>query len=218
MSSQILIQSIWESHIPFNNMKHIVISIALAICFGTYAQDTQKSAFAKSYQYEYDADYSSAINELTAIYESTSYEINLRLGWLYYLHKDYLKSQLYYKKARDLKPQSIEAMFGYVYPIAALENWDEVIQVYTEILQLDPANYTANLRMANIFYYRRDFNRAITYAQVNGLNFPFDYATNLVLGQINIGLGKIDKAKAYLNKALLYYPESTDAADLLQSL
>lgn len=201
-------------------MKHTVILMALALCFGTNAQtqDTQKGAFAKSYQHEYDADYISAISELTAIYEASSYEINLRLGWLYYLQKDYLKSKRYYQKARDLKPNSIEAMFGYVYPIAALENWDEVIQIYKEILKLDPANYTANLRMANIFYFRKDFNRAITYAEVNGKNFPFDYSTNLVLGQINIGLGKIGQAKSYLNKALLYYPESTDAADLLQSL
>lgn len=196
----------------------IIACISLTIAQLSFSQSKQTKAFSNSYEHEYNKEYGLAIASLDSIYNANSYEINLRLGWLYYMKQDYLKSVKFYKNAMHLKPTSIEAMFGYVYPLAAMDNWDEVIQVYKDILVIDPQNYTANIRMANIFYFRKDFNRAITYAKVNGASYPFDYYTNLVLGQISIGMGKIDEAKKHLSTALLYYPESKDATALLKGL
>lgn len=200
-------------------MKRIQIIIVIAaISLAAFAQEDPTDAFSESYTHEYNKDYQKAIEALQVHYKADFYEANLRMGWLHYLTGDYLKSQRYYKTAMNLKPESIEAMFGYVYPLAALENWNEVVETYKTILKLDPENYTANIRMANIFYYRKDFNQALSYAKMNWELYPFDYATNLVMGQIHIGLGKINEAKEYLEVAQLYYPESEDVKALLKGL
>ena len=67
-------------------MKKIAI-IALISLFINYAQaqeDKLKTAFATSLGFENKANYSSAISKMMEVYSNTSYEINLRLGWLHY--------------------------------------------------------------------------------------------------------------------------------------
>src|SRR5574344_1686902 len=85
--------------------------------------DWQK-AFYKSYDYEKTGSYSNSISELKRVYVSNDYFVNLRLGWLYYLAKNYTESLRYYQNAIKLKPNSIEAKFGCVKPLSAMENWD----------------------------------------------------------------------------------------------
>ena len=89
---------------------------------------------------EYNKQYAVAISILNKVYDEHSYELNLRLGWLNYLNKDYPRSQLYYQKAVYLKPYAVEAKLGLVQPLAALQNVDKLLQVYDEILKIDPQN------------------------------------------------------------------------------
>ncbi len=196
----------------------LIVTILISLPELLTAQTEQMQAFSQSYEYENSKDYAGAIAQIDEVYDATSYEMSLRLGWLHYLQGDYIKSLRHYKNAVKIKPGSVEAILGSVYPQAAMENWDEVVSSYEAILTIDPKNYTANLKMANIFNYRKDFNQAITYAQVVGNCYPFDYSVNLVLGQINVGLGKIEEAKQYLNRALLYYPESKEVLELVKTL
>ncbi len=196
---------------------HLLLLIILSANL-SFAQTDLSKAFSESYQYEYTKDYAKAISSLDKFYDANSYEINLRLGWLSYANGDYLKSQNYYKNAIKIKPSSIEAKLGYAYPTSALDNWEDIIKTYNSILALDPNNYTVNSRMASIYYYRKDFEKAKTYADKVGAQYPFDYTNNLLLGKIYVSLGKVSLAKEHLNKALLYDPTSSEVLELLKTL
>ena len=121
-------------------MKSIIIITSIVFCLSLKAQQTSEVAFSKSYSFEYETQYAKAITALTDLHLD-SYQINLRLGWLYYLSKDYVKSEQYYRKAVATEPSSIEARFGLVLPLSTVGNWNSVLAVYLEIIKLDLNNY-----------------------------------------------------------------------------
>jgi len=114
------------------------------------------TAFGKSYACEYRYQYDSAMYVLKTYYTAENYEINLRMGWLSYLAGKNDQSMGYYKKAISLMPAAIEPLLGYVYPLSALEKWDDVIKQYEAILKIEPLNYLANFRLGLIYYNRKD--------------------------------------------------------------
>jgi len=73
-----------------------------------------KGLYLKSYNYEKMGSYQDAIKVLIPInkkYEH-SYNINLRLAWLFFLDKKYENAIKHYKKALIAIPTSIEAKLG----------------------------------------------------------------------------------------------------------
>lgn len=175
-------------------------------------------AFADSYLHEKENDYVKAIADLRAIYDVNSYEINLRLGWLNYANGEYIASQNYYKNAIKVSPNSIEAMLGYSYPTGMLGQWESIIETYNKILSIDPNNYTTIYRMAHIYYERKDFKQAQSFAKKVNSQYPFDYYINLLLAKINIDTGNKVEAKFFLKNAINYDPTSEEAAALLKKL
>lgn len=112
----------------------------------SFSQSTSVTdAFSKSYQSETKSDYKTAIEALNAVYSRSSYEMNLRMGWLEYKAGSYKLSESYYQIAIDLKPNAIEAKLGYVYPAYALGNMNELVDQYSKILVIDPQNTTGKL-------------------------------------------------------------------------
>ena len=198
-------------------MRYGITSFFLLIALTQSAQNNPESAFAKSYQQEYETQYQKAIAALLES-GSDSYEINLRLGWLYYLSKDYIKSQIHYKKAISLEPSSIEARFGLVLPSSAMGNWNDVLNVYLEILKNDPQNSIASYRAALIFYSRKEYQSAIPHILKVIRMYPFDFDSNLLYCKILISLDRPVDAKKYLHKALEYNPQSEEALALMKKL
>jgi tetratricopeptide (TPR) repeat protein len=200
-------------------MKKLFLNIILiASAMIMNAQDNINDTFTKSYAYESDKDYVKAIEVMSNVYDANSYTMNLRLGWLNYLAGEYIKSQNFYKKAIGLESKSIEARLGYVYPTSVIENWDDVIKTYNDILRIDPNNSTANYRLAYIYNYRKEFEKAANYAQKVVQLYPFDFDANYLLGQSYIGLGKIKEAKIHLTRALNYNPSSAEVKNLLSKI
>ena len=197
-------------------MKHIIIIALLIFSFSLNAQTTE-AAFAKSYSFEYETQYSKAISALTDA-GADSYQINLRLGWLYYLSKDYIKSEQYYKKAVAAEPSSIEARFGLVLPMSTVGNWNNVLAVYLEVTKLDPNNSIANYRIASIYYARKDYMNATNYASKVLKLYPFDYDSNLLFGKILMAEAKNAEAKKHFTKALEYNTQSEEAKVALKKL
>ncbi len=200
--------------------KLILIGFVMAVTVSASAQtqDPKVDAFSKSYQYESVKNYPKAIEALIGIYDANSYDINLRMGWLYYENGDYANSVTYYKKAIQAEPKSVEARLGIAYPMAAMGNWDDLTANYLEIINIDPANSLVNYRLGEIYYNKKDYDKALAYALKVRDTWGFDYDTNLLLGQIYIALGKNVEAKEVLNDALLYFPDSTDVKDLLKKI
>ncbi len=181
------------------------------------AQSSSELAFSKSYSFEYDTQYAKAIEVMTAL-NSDAYEVNLRLGWLHYLNKDYQKSEAYYKKAIAGESSSVEARFGIVLPLAALGNWNAVLGHYLDILKIDPNNSIANYRTGYIYYSRKDYANAMVYTGKVIKMYPFDYDSNLLAGKVMMAQGKNAEAKKYFNRAIEYNPQSEEAKAALKKL
>jgi tetratricopeptide (TPR) repeat protein len=194
-----------------------ILMILLVLLTGNslIAQDFNKiqKAFAASYNYENSKNYSKAIQELKQVYDAQSYEINIRLGWLYYYAGNYPESINYYTKSIQLKPYSVEARFGYALPASAMGNWNQVLDKYIEILKIDPNNYTANYRMGLIFYNRKEYATAFKHFEKLANMFPFDYDAIHMYAWTNYRLGKLREAKVLFQKSLLIKPGDSSATE-----
>jgi tetratricopeptide (TPR) repeat protein len=177
----------------------------------TFAQNKEQEAFNNSYTLEYYGEYAEAAKAIRKDYDEKSYETNIRAGWLHYEAGMYVESQNYYKKAIALKPNSIEAKLGYIYPAAALGNTEQVIEQYKNILKIDPQNTTANYRLGLIYYERKDYKLAYSYFESVVNIYPFGYDALLMYAWSNFQLGKTKEAKVLFKKSLLLYPTSESA-------
>ncbi len=197
------------------------LNLLAALLFSTtiaFAQTDLSKAFSESYTLEYNKEYGKAIATLEKVYAADSYELNLRLGWLEYINGQYTKSQDYYKKAIAISSSSVEALFGYAFPTAALAQWDDIIKTYNKVLSIDATNYIANYRLAHIYYSRKDMANAKKYALEANKQYPFDYYINLLLGKINIANGDKVAAKTYISNAYNYDPTVKEVVELLKTL
>ena len=175
------------------------------------SQSTIQAAFVKSYESEKAGNYSSAITSLKTVYKADSYILNIRLGWLHYLAKQYNESIKYYEKSISLKPYAIEARFGCVKPLSATESWEKVKTNYVEILKIDPQNTVANYWLGVIYYNRKDYaNATKLFEKVVNL-YPLDYDSVIMLAWSKLNTGKSADAKVLFNHALILRPDDTSA-------
>ena len=199
--------------------RKIILLIFTAAGFSAVAQVSQEAleaAFSKSYQHEKAGDFSAAADVLKKVFDESSYELNLRLGWLNYNAGLFDESVIFYSNAQKLKPYSEEARFGLILPKAALGRWNEVIELYNKILEISPNNSVALYRLGLIYYGRKDYNKAQPlFKKVVDL-YPFGYDGLLMLGWTSYFLGNYPQAKVLFNKVLLYSPGDASAKEGLQ--
>ena len=199
----------------------ILVFIFLSLTQTIRAQNSKfivSEAFSQSYASESKKNYQQAINDLMAVYDENSYEINVRLGWLYYYLEAYEVSKKYYGIAVQLNPNSVEGRLGLVLPASALANWDLVLQQYLEILKIDDLNSTVNYFTGLIFYNKSEFGNAEKYFEKVYQHYPFNYDTAIVLAITKQKLKKESDAKNLYMKALLLYPGDQTALEGLKSL
>lgn len=195
--------------------KVLAVIVLVFISIQSQSQDYKpiQSAFEISYKYEYNGEYSKAIDALKKVYDQSSYEINLRLGWMTYLSGLFVESTAYYQKAIELKPIAIEAKLGYVYPASAIGNWEQVKKQYDDILKIDPQNTTANYRLGSIYYGNENYSTALKHFEKIVNLYPFDYDSVLMFAWTNLKLGKTREATVLFNKALMIQPSSQSAVE-----
>jgi tetratricopeptide (TPR) repeat protein len=173
----------------------------------------QQKAFSASYVAESKYNYTEAINQINNVYLEQNYEMNLRLGWLNYLAKNYTNSVKFYEKATMLKPYAIEAKFGLIKPQAVLESWDKVIKQYESILSIDPQNTTANYYLGYTLYNRKQYEAASKHFEKVVNLYPFDYQNSVMLAWTYLRLGKNNEAKILFNKVLMMSPNDASALE-----
>lgn len=195
-------------------MKNQLKKIALAgiisfFAFTSFAQNEieLRNAFKQSYIEEYNLKYSKAIELLTPFSSANTYEIHVRLAWLYYCNAKFNDASMHYKKAVELAPKSLEARMGYVYALASLEKWDLVIEQYKTILTIDPTHAVANYNLALIYFNRADYKTALPYINTYIASYPFNFDGVNLAGWIKFNLGNKDEAISYFKKALLLSPD-----------
>ena len=193
----------------------LFISLLVLCAFKLNAQTNAvlQKAFRNSYNDEYNKNYTTAISDISPYYSENSYEVNIRLGWLNYLNKNYNASQSYYLKATIIKPGAIEAKFGYVKPLSFLQSWDKVLEQYQAILKIDPQNTQASYWAGVIHYNRKQYDAAIKYFRVVVILYPFDYDGNHMLAWATLMTGKKAEAKPFFEKALIIKPGDDSSTD-----
>lgn len=181
--------------------------------------DTKIKAFNNSINLALKGNYQRAIDELLNVYKENAndYLINLRLGYLYYLQKNYDESIKYYQKAISLtQEKSVEPYLGLTLPLAAKEKWSEVEKIYNKILSIDQNNYTANLRLGQIYFNRKEYSKAEKFLLKSFEQYPSEYEPNLYLGWTYFYLNKKSEAKKHFINALMVSENDKSAMEGLK--
>jgi tetratricopeptide (TPR) repeat protein len=191
----------------------ILLTAGFVYQAGAQVFDKQRAAFRTSYTQENVGDYKAAVNTLKSVYDDSSYEMNLRLGWLSFKSGEFKESEAYYRKAITIRPYGIEARLGLVYPLSSMGNWTLVNSIYEEILSIDANNSLANYRYGLLAYGKEDYAKADKlFSKVVNL-YPFDYDSLIMLAWTRFKLGKSLEAKALFQKVLLYSPDDASAME-----
>lgn len=207
--------------------KFVFVSLILAgaiILFLVSSVSSQKiddsvKNFHLSLTEEANGNYYEAINKLLLFYEEnkTNYLYNLRLGWLYYNIANYDASINYYSKAVEIKnKKSIEPYLGLTLSYSATEKWNDVENIYKHILTIDSKNFTANLRLGQIYLARAEYEKGKNYLETAQLLYPSEFEPNLSLGWTYYYLGNFPKAKELLTYALMLSPDNELAMEGLK--
>jgi len=199
-------------------MKTSILAFMLFFAGFLSAQDDVIEAFEKSYDFAAQGNYAEAINSLENVYSESSYPLNLRLGWLEYKIGDFIKSKSYYQKAINLEKSGIEARLGLIYPLTALNNQEEVIKIYHEILDIDPNQTYSHYQLAYIYFQRKEYSNAEAHLLKVLRLYPFDFDSNALLGSVYVKMGKINEAKTRYRLALQYNPYDNEIKEALSGL
>jgi tetratricopeptide (TPR) repeat protein len=191
----------------------LCLLLTIGVAWGMLKGEDKVGAFTTSIKKETAGDLKGAIESLLNLPDggNTDYLTTLRLGWLYYNSRDFEKSAKYYKEAIRLSDNSIEALLGVTLPYAAQGKWDLVQDTYKTILGSDKLNYTANLRLGQIYLNLGNYLMAKKHFDLLFESYPGDYETNLFLGWTYYGLGSKGKAREAFVNAMSVYPADTSA-------
>ncbi len=178
-----------------------------------------KEYYHKSFDFERKQRYEEAIRVLMPIYKTypNTYTINLRLGWLYYLRKNYKNSEYHYKKAANIIPSAIEPLLGLTLPLMAEEKWEETEKICYRILKTDFYNYYGNLRLSIALRKQKKYQLSETIARKMLALYPTDIFFLEELGLSLYGLGKKDKAFKIFKDLLILNPSDPVASRYLGS-
>ncbi len=196
-----------------DSLKRAFLSILILALFSisAAAQQSLSEAFKTSYESESAGNLETAIDALEGMYKPDSYELNLRLGWLHYQKGEMDKSMVFYRRAVNLKPYAIEPKLGLAYPYSALARWDDVINLYESILEIDTQNSLVNYRLGLIYYNRGEYERADFYIEKTVNLYPFDYDSLLLFAWNKLMMQRTREAKVLFEKVLLASPGDESA-------
>lgn len=199
--------------------RYIIGVVMLVVSQFIYSQKdffAIQEAFNKSYTLEGQGDFKEAANEIKSIYIENSYEANLRLGWLNYMAGNFTESIAFYNKSIELMPYANEPKFGYIFPLSALGNWDEVIETYNAILENSSHNTKAMYYLGTIYYNRKQYDISIDYFKKVTDLYPFDFDSLYMYALCNLQLGRKKEAKILFQKALMNKPKNALALEGLE--
>ncbi len=202
-------------------MKKIIFAFLLFFSFSfALTQEEIKRAYYQSYLFENKGDYQKAIESLMIVYTHypNGYTINLRLGWLYYLNRNYANSIYHYDKAIKVAPYSLEAKLGLTLPYLAQERYSIVEKICYQILKVDYYNYYGNLRLAYSLRKERKYKLAIAVISKMLSIYPTDTKFLLELALNYIKINRKKDAKKILEDILILEPYNSKAKYYLEKL
>jgi lipopolysaccharide biosynthesis regulator YciM len=109
-------------------------------------------SYAKGLEAFYASRYEEAADLFTSVLEYDQGNLNslLRLGDIYFIEKEYNRSEEYYLKAKEVKPKSIEVLLSLEKVAEAQEKWQEAVMYLDSILDIDSENRSILCRKREI--------------------------------------------------------------------
>ncbi len=185
----------------------LLLLLALgAACAESIEEKTQR-CFAVSYTQEAAKNYAGAITALADAPDS--YVVELRLGWLHYLKGNYTSAETHYKAAVKKNADALEAKVGYLLPLLALGNWKEAEKIARQVLDVDPGNYYATLRLAYALRWDKKYDDALELLARPRKRYPTDVSLLLEEALSRSAKGDRETAVLLYNQVLLLDPDNT---------
>ncbi len=191
-----------------------LLIIFFSFFFGpTLTQKQIQEAYYKSYNYEKLQDYENAIKVIMPVYKEypNGYTLNLRLGWLYYLNKNYANAIFYYDNAIKIAPGAVEPKLGNLLPLLAQERYSEAEGVASQILLIDYYNYYGNLRLAFSLRMEGKFSLAEKVVNKMLVLYPIDVSFLTEKALLYVAQKDMDSAKKLFSDIIILDPENVTA-------
>ncbi len=182
----------------------------------TSSADPTRAAYQSAYRLEKQIKYDDAIKALKAV--ANSYTLDMRLGWLYYLNRDYISSQTHYQNAIKNSPNSLEAKLGCLLTLLAEKRYAEAETTARQVMHVDSNNYYANLRLSYALRYQLKFEQADEIASHMSNLYPTDAYFLSELALAKIGLKQQAAAKKIFNEIRLQEPDNTQPKEEMSYL
>jgi len=197
-------------------MKKIIIFLAVFIF--AFSNKEIQNIYYKSYNYEKMGDYKDAIKVLIPLYNkySNGYTLNLRLGWLFYMNKNYNNSIKHYRKASIVAPYSIETKLGLMRDYLAMQKYKQVLKIGNLVLREDYYNYYGNYYEILALKGIQNYKSALSIINKMTSLYPTSVEFLDELGEIYYLEGKKDLAKKIFNNILILAPNNIIAKSYLQ--
>jgi tetratricopeptide (TPR) repeat protein len=205
----------------------LVLATALLVTLGSLrgradnapaapAEDPIRTCYRNSYNLEKEGKYADAIRAMQDV--PHGYPLNLRLGWLSYLLKDYVAADSFYQAAIKMSPNSIEARLAAMLPLMAEKRWADAEVAARQIVRADPSNYYANLRLSYVLRWEGKFEQADEVATRMSNLYPTDTSYLLELAFARWGEKQNVAAKKLFNEVLILDPDNATAKAYVDKL
>lgn len=195
----------------------LILFFFLSISLSGMTNEEIQDAYYKSYNYEKMENYVDAIKALLPVYKAypEGYTANLRLGWLYYLNKNYANSLEQYENAIKISPYSIEAKLGHLLPLLAQDRYSQVEKEAFQILNIDYYNYYANLRLVFALRMQKKYDNAESIVLKMLAIYPIDVSFLTEYALLKHFQEDIPAAVRVFNDILILDPENVTAKEYL---
>jgi len=199
-------------------MKKILVFVFLMVNLFAFSYQEIKSIYLKSYNYEKMGDFKDAIKVLIPLYKKypNGYTLNLRLGWLFYLNKDYKNALIHYEKASKIYPYSLEPKLGMMRVYLAMQNYKKVLDIGNIVLKTDYYSYYGNYYDVLGFEGIKNYKTALSLVNKMLTIYPTDVLYLSELGKIYFYMGEIKKAKEVFENVLILDPNNITAKEFLK--
>jgi tetratricopeptide (TPR) repeat protein len=145
-----------------------------------------------------------------------TYTVNLRLGYLYNLNKQYANAEQHYKSAQQAIPTAITPYLGLMSVYQNKGQLDQAASQGQQLLKMDSYNYYGNLQMASIFWQQKKYTEALkVYQKMLGI-YPTDTVYLAAYGELLYAVGDVINGQSVLENLLIIDPENTVAKKILK--
>ena len=194
------------------------IVILLIFSLSLWANSTFiKQAYYDSYNYEKMQNYADAIKSLKVVYEKypKAYTPNFRLGWLFYLNKNYADAIKHYQVAISVVASSAEAKLGLIQVYQAMGKHDDAKRLIYDILQNDVYNYFANAYLVSSLNATQEYKQSLKIIYKMLAFYPTDVYFLEKLAQVYVYQKKASLSKDVYENIIILDPSNTKAIGYL---